>query len=54
MEELRRNYVESPPVDDLTRDAQMLPWFPEDLTHVEISHNEPPIEFFQVRFYSLF
>lgn len=46
-EEVTRNYVETPPVDSLTRDAQMLPWFPVDLTHVDPRQTEPPEDFYQ-------
>ncbi|XP_071521090.1 tubulin--tyrosine ligase-like protein 12 [Panulirus ornatus] len=46
-DEVTRNYVETTPVDSLTRDAQMLPWFPVDLTDVDPQQREPPEEFFQ-------
>ncbi|XP_045597076.1 tubulin--tyrosine ligase-like protein 12 [Procambarus clarkii] len=46
-EEVTRNYVETPPVDSVTRDAQMLPWFPVDLSYVDHRQTEPPEEFFQ-------
>lgn len=45
-DEVTRNYVEGPPVDSLTRDAQLLPWFEEDLTHVDPQQDEPPRYFF--------
>lgn len=47
-DEVTRNYVEGPPVDSLTRDAQLLPWFAEDLTHVDPQQEEPSREFFMV------
>ncbi|KAK4329348.1 hypothetical protein Pmani_000297 [Petrolisthes manimaculis] len=45
-EEVTRNYVECGPVDSLTRDAQMLPWFPLDLSHIDPTQEEPPEDFF--------
>ena len=45
-----RNYYESPPVDDVMRDAQMLPWFHEDMTHVSIEQVEPSADFFTVSY----
>ncbi|MCL4127868.1 UNVERIFIED_CONTAM: hypothetical protein GTU68_035232 [Idotea baltica] len=45
-DEVTRNYVESPPVDEVTRDAQMLPWFPEDLSDLDLRQEEPPVHFF--------
>lgn len=46
--------METPPVDSLTRDAQMLPWFPVDLTHVDPQQTEPPTDFFEVTFSPIF
>ncbi|KAG7169029.1 tubulin--tyrosine ligase-like protein 12 [Homarus americanus] len=46
-DEVTRNFVETPPVDTITRDAQMLPWFPEELSHVDPQQTEPLPEFFQ-------
>ncbi|XP_042874118.1 tubulin--tyrosine ligase-like protein 12 isoform X1 [Penaeus japonicus] len=46
-DEVTRNFVETPPVDSLTRDAQMFPWFPVDLTHVDPQQTEPPTDFFE-------
>ncbi|KAK8392010.1 hypothetical protein O3P69_017552 [Scylla paramamosain] len=45
-EEVTRNYVEGPPLDPLTRDALLLPWFAEDLTHEDPRQEEPPRDFF--------
>lgn len=47
-EEVTRNYVEGPSIDPLTLDALLLPWFPEDLTHVDPRQEEPPRDFFLV------
>lgn len=47
-DEVTRNYVEGPEVDSLTRDAQLLPWFEEDLTHVDPQQEEPQRDFFLV------
>lgn len=53
-DEVTRNFVETPPVDSLTRDAQMFPWFPVDLTHVDPQQTEPPTDFFEVIFLCVF
>lgn len=45
-DEVTRDYVETPPVDSDTRDAQMLPWYPLDLTHVDPQQMEPPEDAF--------
>lgn len=45
-EEVTRDYVETAPVDSETRDAQMLPWFPLDMTQLDQEQTEPPEDHF--------
>lgn len=44
-DEVTRDYSEGPPCDPLTRAAQLLPWEPCDLTHVDCNPPEPGPDF---------
>lgn len=44
-DEVTRDYAEGPPCDPLTRSAQLLPWEPCDLTHVDCNPPEPGADF---------
>ena len=49
IEEVTRNYVENFHLAPLTRKVRLLPWFPEDMTHLSYELYESDESFYQVK-----